>query len=166
MKPLTVAVGELTLDTVIMNPAGEAVSLGTAIVEAAAAALVDTADYLSIKERIRGIRDEEIRARVAVEIEQAMDGPLTLTNQFGEPMGRAGTLREEIARMTVEALKMDERYHREPTPAQKCIREHVSRAFERELAEAVAYEKEKVITAVRAKAAELIADAVRRGLGQ
>ena len=171
---IKIHVEELTLDTVIGQRYDSETdrrcdqTLADAIVEVAARNLLNDADWLNVKERIRSLRDEEIRARVAVEVEAAMSGPVSITNIYGEATGRSTTLREEIAKLTAEALKMDHRnnYSRELTPAQRCIRDEVDRALAAELASVVKEEKEKVVAAVRAKAADLIAQAVKEGVGR
>ena len=57
-------------------------------------------------------------------------------------------------------------YGRGSTLAQRIVAEAIGSAFTRELAAAIADEKAKVVAAVRAKAAELIADAVKQGVGK
>lgn len=122
----------------------------------------------SLRRRVESIRTEMIRERVAVEIEAAMTSPYPVTNQYGEFRGGTTTLREEIVRLVGEALRMDRSnaYSRQPTKAEAVIREAVDQAMAKELAAVVADEKAKVVAAVRAKAAELIATAVKEGVGR
>ena len=122
----------------------------------------------SLSKKIASIRDEVIRERVALEVEDALTKPFQATNQYGESRGKTTTLREEIVRLAGEAMKMDRSntYSRQPTTAEKVIRDEVDRAIAQELAAVVADEKAKVVAAVRAKAAELIANAVKEGVGR
>lgn len=174
MDPLNITITDLTLGTVV----GEhydtdkeyrvPLTLADAIVEAAARLLMLDSDWVSVKTQVRNIRDEEIRAHVAVEIEAALTGTFEATNSYGEKTGKKTTLREQIARQVEEAIRIDNRnsYSRQPTPFEKVIREEVDKALHAELAEIVKDEKAKVVAAVRAKAADLIATAVREGVGR
>lgn len=174
MEPLNITITDLSLNTVVGQSYDTdkeypvPVTLADAIVEAAARLLSQESDWVSVKTQVRSIRTEVIRERVAAEVEAALSGPINTTNGWGEQVGPPTTLRAEIAKMAAEALKVDHRniHSREFTPAQKVIREQVDQAMTKELAEAVADEKAKVVAAVRAKAADLIAEAVRQGVGR
>jgi len=172
MEPLNIAIENLTLDTVIGHTydgdreATVSLTLADAIVEAAARRLVGDRDWPDVTTRVRQIRDEEIRTRVAAEIEAALSGTFTATNQYGEAVGKQTTLREEIARVAQAAVKVDNRnsYSREGTPFENVIRTEVNKALTAELTELVKHEKAKVVAAVQGKAGELIAQAVKDGL--
>lgn len=108
-----------------------------------------------------------IRSKVEPIIEEAISGPIRLTNSFGEPTGPETTLNALIidqAKKTIAGNRSD--HGRGDTLAQRVIKDAVGAALARELNAAVADEKAKVIAAVRAKAADLIADAVRQGVGR
>lgn len=124
--------------------------------------------WASLRQRVESIRTEMIRERVAVEIEAAMTNPYPVTNHYGEPSGKVTTLREEIVRLAGEALRMDRSnaYSRRPTKAETVILEAVDLVMAKELHAVVADEKAKVVAAVRAKAADLIATAVKEGVGR
>ncbi|HEX6873025.1 MAG TPA: hypothetical protein VF163_18155 [Micromonosporaceae bacterium] len=145
-------------------------TLADAIVDNAVRLLVTspTKGWSSLQSQIESIRTELIRERVAAEIETALTSPFERTNHYGERTGKTTTLREEIVKLASEALKVDTRnsFSRELTAAQRVIRDEVDKAMVAELKAAVANEKEKVVAAVRAKAAELIADAVKQGVGR
>ena len=185
MTPLSITISDLTLDTVVgdhyvYNDEGEGshepFTLLDAIVSTAATQLVQHdrrqgGAAESLRSRVQSIRDEEIRTRVAAEIEAALANPINLTNHFGESIaGKTTTLREEIAKMAAEALRVNHNNamsgRQDWTPAQKVISEEVERAFAAELLKVVADEKAKVVAAVRAKAADLIAQAVKEGVGR
>jgi hypothetical protein len=108
-----------------------------------------------------------IKAKVEPIIEAAISGPIRLTNSFGEPTGPETTLNALIvdeAKKAIGGGRTD--YGRGDTLAQRVIKEAVGAALAKELSAAVAAEKEKVVAAVRAKAADLIADAVKQGVGR
>lgn len=143
-------------------------TLGEAVAREIVESLKRGDEYRTLAQQVQDIRTEEIRRQVEDEVRAALTGSVERTNQFGERTGKTTTLREEIVRLAADALKVDHRnsYSRELTPAQKVIREEVDRAIAGELKAAVDDEKAKVVAAVRAKAAELIATAVKEGVGR
>lgn len=146
----------------------EPMTLGDAVAERIVQALLRTEDFRSIAREAVDIRQDEIRERTRAEVEAALTGPVDLTNHYGERTGRTTTLREEVVRLASEALKVDHRasHARDLTPVQRIIRDEVDRALTNELKAAVDDEKAKVVAAVRAKAADLIATAVKEGVGR
>jgi hypothetical protein len=124
--------------------------------------------YGDLKRRVTAIRDEEIREAIEPIITEAISGEIQKTNSFGEPTGKSTTIRELIMSEARTLLtKSADSYGRgSETVLQKWVREQIAAAFTKELAAVVAQEKEKVVAAVRAKAADLIADAVKQGVGR
>jgi hypothetical protein len=170
---ITVNVDDVTLSSVIETAYDDEGgplhgTLGDAVARRIVEKISGTSEWSTLRTEVQTIRRDLIRERVALEIEAALSGPVNITNHWGESTGKTTTLREEIARMAAELLKVDRRndYGRNLTPAQQVIRDMVDNAMARELAAVVAAEKEKVVAAVRAKAAELIADAVKQGIGR
>jgi hypothetical protein len=142
-------------------------TLGDRLVSQLAREIARTPEWGTLRERVAALRAEVVHERVLVEVESALSGPVELTSRYGEPTGKTTTLREEIVRLAGEALKMDRsNTYRNPTSAEKVIREQVDLAMAKELAAIVAEEKAKVVAAVRAKAADLIATAVKEGVGR
>lgn len=173
MEPLNISIEGLNLDTVIDGDYEGARTLADAIVSAAVAKLVKDKDYgevhSGLRKRVAQIRDEEIRERVRLELDEVMLQPVTATNQWGEPVGQPTTLRAlivaEATKFFSVKLKSDS-YDRRPelTGAQRVIAELVKAELTKELAAAFADEKAKVVKAVQGKAAELLAQAVKDGL--
>lgn len=127
----------------------------------------DDSLYGSTRARIKAITDEEIRAAIQPQIARALDGPIAITNEFGRPVGEPKPLAELIVSEAREFLsKPADRYGTEGTVLRKMIREAVEGALKKELAEALTEEKAKVVAAMRAKAAELIADTIKAGVGR
>lgn len=178
MEPLNITITDLSLDTVL----GEserygAMTLADAIVNAAVADITKDEAYREVygglRKRIGAIRDEEIRARVTVELDEAMRAPIVATNQWGEPVAGKGTttVRElilaEAKQFFTEKTRTDS-YSNTPalTGAQRVIAALVKEQLTKELTAVFAAEKEKVVAALRATAADLVADAVKKGLGR
>jgi hypothetical protein len=120
--------------------------------------------YDRLRERVLKIRDEQIREQVAPLVAAALAAPIQRTNEYGTPQGPAVTMTELITTQ-VHRYLTNTGYDRE-TPVQKLVKEAVGRQFQAELGEVIKAEKDKVVAAVRAKAAELIAESVRQGVGR
>jgi hypothetical protein len=123
--------------------------------------------YTRLKERVREIRDEEIREQLRPIIGEAIAAPVQRTSDLGTPIGQPVALAELIVKEAQSFLARRDGYGPDAqTPAQKIIRDEVDRAIKSELSAAIADEKAKVVAAVRAKAADLIAEAVKQGVGR
>lgn len=174
MQPLNITITDLTLDTVVGAGYEEPHTLADVIVNAAVEKLLKDGDTREISsalaKRIAVIRDEEIRAKVRAELDDAMAKPIRKTNQWGEPTGQGETtLRElilaEAAKFFTEKRSKDS-YGSGPkfTDAERVIAELVQGELKKDMAAAFAEEKAKVVAVVQGKAAELLADAVKAGL--
>lgn len=173
MEALNITIEGLALDTVIDAEHGDGRTLADAIVDRAVATLTRDQEYREVHgglaKRVSLIRDEEIRERVRVEIDKVMAQPIHATNQWGERTGGETTLLALIVaegeKFFTEKRKTDS-YDRGPalTGAQRVVAELVQKHLVKELAALFAEEKARVIEAVRGKAADLIAQAVKDGL--
>lgn len=108
-----------------------------------------------------------IREKAEPVITAALTGPIRLTNTFGEPTGPETTLNALIideAKKVVGGNRTD--HGRGQTLAQRLVADAVGAAFTGELSKVLADEKTKVVAAMRAKAAELISESVKQGLGR
>lgn len=146
--------------------ASSGVRLGDVVASRIADDLKRDDSYLGLRKRVMGIRDEEIRALVRDQVTAALEAPLQQTNHYGEPTGQSTTLRELIM---VEATKFFTEKtgdYNSPkfTAAERAIAAAVKDVLTKEITELVAEEKKKVVAAVRSKAGEIIADAVKQGL--
>lgn len=142
-------------------------TLGDLVAQKLADKMWAECDRYDIAKQARARRDEVIREKVEPIIEQALTGSIRLTNSYGEPAGPETTLNAlivEEAKKVVAGSRSD--YGRGDTLAQRIVKDAVGAAFIKELGSVVAEEKAKVIAAVRAKAADLIADAVKQGVGR
>ena len=146
-------------------------TIGEAIAERVAQMLTKDDSYKDLRQQIRDMRVEEMRARVVAELEAAFLQPVQKTSQWGEPTGNPTTLRLEIMKLAEKALEIprpgySSSYPRETNAVQQFLQREIEGVVKKELAEAMADEKAKVVAAVRAKAAELIAQAVKEGIGR
>lgn len=124
-------------------------------------------DLYALREVVQKERVAMIRERLAPEVEQALTGGIQKTNSYGEPTGGATTMRElVIAEVTQVINGKSDRYSKTPPLLATVVNREVTTLLQRELAEIYAKEKEKVVAAVRAQAADLIAEAVKKGLGR
>ena len=143
-------------------------TLGDLVAEKVAKSVRESDAYPGLKKRVADIREEEIRALVAPDIEAAMTEPIRKTNHYGKVTGQTTTMRELILDEAQKFMaKPADTYNRDRgTVLQKWVRDAVETTIKTELAEVLKDEKAKVVAAVRAKAADLIAQAVKEGIGR
>lgn len=173
---VNVTVADIALDSVIdekydyESEQKEPVTLGQRIASLAASRIAKSDEGKALRDEITAMRKEEARARVVAEVDAALTAPIQRTNAYGEPNGTGTfTLREEIARLAADAFKPQTRDYGgrvQETPLQTLIRAEINGTLAKELAAVFESEKAKVVAAVRAKAADLIATAVKEGLGR
>lgn len=172
-QPLNIAIDGLDLNTIVGADYHDgAITLGDAIVKAAVHQLTKDQDYRGVStdlaRRVAAIRDETIREQITPVITEAINAEIQQTNQWGEPTGKGRTtLRALIVERANEFFtrKLGD-YRDQRTAASQLVTDAVDRALKQELTSAIADEKAKVVAAVRAKAAELIATAVKEGVGR
>lgn len=147
----------------------EPATLGDLIVEKAVQDFAqDREAWESLKTRIKRITDEEIRLRVEPLIEQALTDPIQQTNEFGDPRGKPILLRDLIIKDAQDKLaKVQSRgsaYDRQQSIVEKLVSDAVDRELTRELQETIAEEKAKIVAAMRAKGAEILAETIKGGV--
>ncbi len=141
----------------------EPMTLGQAVAEEVVRQLMKTDQWNSARRLVEEIRKEEIRDAVRQEIGHALTTSVQTTNTWGEPTGAPTTLRGIIHAQAKDFLEKPDRYDHE-TAMRKLIRKEVDAALVAELKGTITSAKETVVGAVQAKAAELIAAAVKEGL--
>jgi hypothetical protein len=144
----------------------DAVTLGDAVAERIANRLMREEEYRPLKQRVLEIRDNEVREQVKPVVARAIEASVQPTNSYGQPTGEPVTLTDVIVREAKELLNKRSDYGRGPTFLEGVIRDAVGVALQKELAAAIAEEKAKVVAVIRAKAAELIAEAIKAGVGR
>lgn len=167
----TVAVeAALTLNTpaLDLNATVGRQTLADLICQEALRKLAKGSDWISLKERVQNVTDEEIRAQVTALIADALNGDLRRTNTYGEQHGEPTTLRTLIAEEAKRTLTQVTDNYRGPreTVIGKLVREEVEKSLKAELADVIKDEREKVVAAVRKQAGQIIAEAVTKGVGQ
>lgn len=144
-------------------------TLGDAVAAQIALDLKRDDQYPGLRSRVIDIRSDEIREQIKPIVTKAIEGNIQKTDEWGQPVGNSTTLHALIVKEVNDYLKrkVDGSYRSDgKTVVQKFVEEAVDKVVKRELAEAIAEEKAKVVVAVRAKAAELIAAAVKEGIGR
>jgi len=175
---LTVTVDEIALDSIVgevyaYDPEADErhtrpQTLADLIAAQFVERLVTVPGYQVLAQEVTKARSALIRERIAAQIEDELTKPIRPTNTWGEATGAPTTLRAEISRIAADAVKVTtpSNRNREESALEKLIRTEIGVALAKELAGFVADEKAKVVAAVRAKAAELIATAVKEGVGR
>lgn len=160
------------------DPAGavpttlESVVLGMAAKQLADRAVRDAeSGYPGLRDRVKRIRDEAIRAQVEPLITEALSAPMRVTNSFGEPTGSETTLRALIAEQATAALKVSDtrnpnRFPERDTTLTKFIRDEIDRALKAELKKALDEAKAQVLARVQEAGGEVIADTLKRAAGR
>ena len=123
--------------------------------------------YRGLKERVLEVRDEEIRTLIIPMITKAVEASFHRTNTWGEKVSETTTMRTVImdeVKKVLEGLHGNS-YGRNETLGRQLIREMVEKELRSQLSAAIKEEREKVIAAVRTQAADLIAEAVTKGIG-
>ncbi len=151
---------------------GEQLTLGDLVAEKLANKIYAGLDYDGRYELSKKAGEERvklIRERLVPQVEEVLSGEIQKTNNYGEPNGQKTTMRElVIAEITRVVNAKGDRYHSsENTPLiNRVVTAEVNRVLGTELAEVFKAEKDKVVAAVRAQAAELVAEAVAKGVGR
>jgi hypothetical protein len=123
--------------------------------------------YPSLRDRVKAIRDEAIRAKVEPAIEEALTAPIRRTNTYGEPVGEETTLRDVIADQVTKQLKVtNARSGFDDSTLTKFIREEVQKALKADLKKELDRAKAAVLSEVQSAGAEVIADTLKRAAGR
>jgi predicted nucleic-acid-binding protein len=173
---IKVDIAELTMDTIVGETRiyGEGFdeyetapqTLGEAVVEQVVRTLIPQETRGELARVVREIRAEVIRDALKPIVAEAIEQGIQRTNTFGEPTGKAITLRELIiAEVKKVMTEPTDRYNRDKGGfVAQLVRAEVQGAIAKEMAAAMANEKAKAVAAVRAKGAEIIAQVVTEGL--
>lgn len=177
---ISVKVGDIDLDTILADfydpdedRAGQQ-TLGTLVAGKIAKAVTADDRWKTFRSEVADIRTAEVRAAISAQVDEALTAPIQPTDNYGEPRGPVTTMREMVAAEVTRFLT-----HPEPTGSGynapkrtalqvavgEAVRDVLGREFDTEIRAAIKEEKEKVVAAVRAKGAELLAEAVKQGVG-
>ena len=121
--------------------------------------------------QVRAVRSEEIREAVKPTIAEALSAAIQKTNTYGEPVGEPTTLRElildEARDILTKARPNQDGYGRrrqESNVITELIKAEVEKAFATELRAEIKDEADRVRALVRAQAAEVLTEAMRRAI--
>ncbi len=150
---------------------GDQLTLGDLVAQKLADKIYSGLDYEhrhQLAKTAAAERVKLIRERLEPQVEEALNGAIRKTNNYGEPTGQTTTMRElVIAEITqVIGAKGDRYSSNQKSLLDTVVNGQVAAALQGELKKAFDAEREKVVAAVRAQAAELVAQAVKQGLGQ
>lgn len=174
---VTVDVGELTLATVVGEhrefvayegdeydgKGGYWDTRPATLLDLVVDRLVERFADTNLRVAIEKIRDQVVREQVEKTVREVMLEPFQPTTRYGEKQGEPQTLRGVIAEQAEKALTMrvtrDGRmFNTNPeTMAEAIVREAVDAAFIKELKAAVEKEKARVVQAMSAEGARVIA---------
>lgn len=140
-------------------------TLEEVVLERAASIVADRVsrdESKGLRDRVHGITQEEIRARIIPVVEAAITSPIQRTNDYGNPVGEAVPLTDEIVRLTHAYLNgQGGGYSRDRgTPVQQFIKEAVKKVVDAEFAAAVKEAKGQIAAAVHGQLAGLMQKAV------
>jgi hypothetical protein len=143
-------------------------TLGEEVARKVANTLMRDEEYPGLRRKVMDLRVEEIREQLKPIVSAAIEEGVRETNRYGEPVGEPTTLRALIIKEVGDLLRRPvDNYSREKgTWVQALVKENVQKVLREELGAALADEKAKVVAAVRAKAADMIAQAVKEGIGR
>lgn len=141
-------------------------TFGDLIVAKAATMLLDRerdADA-EFQRRMRAVTTEEIRKAVRPVIAGAILDSFQPTDTYGQPRGPKITLREAIIKevQTQTGRRVGHGMSGNRTVLEEIVQVEVERQLRGELQEAVAAAKDEVLDAVRAQAADVITETIRR----
>lgn len=139
-------------------------NIGNAILEHAAAQLLRQAgeEVRETRDRIRLIRDEEIRAQVSPLVTQLLDSSVQLTDEYGSARGKPVPLRDLIVQKATEILSVRQAHGSRHTVLEDFITREVERVFKQQLEKEVNAAREQVAAAVREQGARVIEETIRR----
>jgi hypothetical protein len=154
----------------------EPMTLIEAVIATASERLVDHAKregtkdhFKTLVERVRAVRDEEIREAVRPLISEALEAPIVPSNTLGERRGEETTMHELIVTEATKQLAKPAGRRRDfinppLTILESVIAEQVNAALSKELRGALDEAKAEVIAAVREKGNEVLTEALARAL--
>lgn len=165
---LDTEIGGWDYDPETGEPIGPGSTIANAIIHQSALLLVKELKDTVTKAAAAKANDE-ISSQVRELVTDVLNGSFTVTDKWGSSSGTTTTIRERIAEQVAKELKPASRdgYYGNPDRAPVItvvIEEEVKKALSTELRATVAAARDKVVTAVRDHAAELISKAVKDGL--
>jgi hypothetical protein len=174
---IQITVGDVDLSTVIGEhrvyhaeydeTESQPLTIADAIVTELTGRIVKTDAYPSLQRQVAAARIEIIHAAIEPMVQAAILSGVQATNNYGDPVGKPTTLKALIideVKAYLTKTTGDTYRNTSSTVIKDFVKSEVEKAIKAELSGVIAQEKEKVVAAVRAQAATIIADAVKQGL--
>lgn len=142
-----------------------AVTLADVVAQKLAEQLMKDDMYPRLKERIRSIREEEVRKALVPIIQDVVKTPIKPTNGYGEVVGRETTLSQMIAEEARKILNQPRSgsngYGSRDLPlVQQLVRDEITRVLGSELRGVIDEEKAKIKKIVAARGAQLMTESL------
>jgi hypothetical protein len=118
--------------------------------------------YPSLQDLVKRVRESVLREKLEPIIEDAINGPLQLTNEYGEARGPAITLREYIVGHVKKIITSSKRDHRGSSTSllQEVVDNKLRTVMTNELKETFEAEKNKIKALIQAEGAKIMAEAL------
>lgn len=157
----------LTMDTTVgYDHDDDPISLGDKVINRLVSNL--TAKFADqAKAQLNAALAVAIEAKATELVDAAIEQPFQKTNTWGEPIGPATTLRELIDEKIKAFLTARVDSYPRNTPQsyiQNLVGNKVAQEMEKEFKEAIQQGKEQLLAAVKGRAAEVIAESMRRAV--
>lgn len=165
---IEVKVSDVNLATIVdRDYDGAPTTLGDLVAEKLVRAAAGDDSWPTLRDRITQIRDEKIHALLEPLIAEAFSEPIQRTTNYGSPLGEPVTLREVVIAETQKVLAgwtTNYSLDRGEPLGQALIRQMIHKELRTELSGVIKDERQKVVDAVRGAAADLITEAVTKGV--
>lgn len=120
----------------------------------------------SLENQAEVLLQQVVEDAVEPEVRRLLDEGVRPSNRFGEPTGEPRTLREEIARLAEEALRVrpnnDRRFPSDRTTMERVIVEEVDKALAGDLRDAAREARGQIRAALEEKGAEVMRETIER----
>lgn len=163
---LTTQIGEHYTQVGEDDWATRPMTLGARVAQLLADEVMKGDDWRDLRRQVTDLRAEEVKRQLVPIVSDALAEQIQKTDSYGHPTGKPVHMAELVVQEVHKWLRdSNSNSYSGPSNLTQLVRTEVDRALKQELGTAIADEKAKVIAAVRASAADLIADAVRKGIG-
>lgn len=137
-------------------------TLGDLVAERLVEKLSHDESYPTLREMVQRVRADILREKLEPIVEEAIQGQLQLTNEFGEPRGPKVTLRQYIVDEAKKILTKARRSARgnHETLLEEIVNGKVKAALVNELKDALDTEKKKVQELLAKEGGRIIAEAL------
>lgn len=126
--------------------------------------MADSTAAYEMRRKVAELRDQMIAERLSAVIDATFDQILTLTDGYGRQKGEPVSFTDQVLKEAAAYFNKPAERYSQTTRAQELVRDVVRREMEKELRAVVAAAKAQAVEAVKAKAAEFIAQQITAGV--